>query len=223
MVKIAIAMTAGTNIPLTLSAIFAAGAFVAAASLTKSIIFAIAVSEPIRAALHFRKPLMLIVAACTQSPTLLSTGRLSPVKADSSMAADPSMMRPSAAKLSPARTIKISPAISSKAGMTVSAPSRSTETVFGESAKSDCNAVVFPVARASSSFPTVMSVTIIAADSKYNPRSRSAIPPALGSSAVIANNSAMLHAKDAPEPRATSVSMFGARFIMLLNPLIKNF
>ncbi len=55
-VTTAIAMTAGTNIPATLSAVFAMGAFVAAASPTIFIICESVVSSPTRVALHFRKP-----------------------------------------------------------------------------------------------------------------------------------------------------------------------
>ena len=51
-----IAITAGTNTPETLSAIFAIGAFVAAASLTILIIFDSVVSFPTLVALHFMYP-----------------------------------------------------------------------------------------------------------------------------------------------------------------------
>ena len=52
-VIIAIPITTGTNTPETLSAIFAIGAFVAAASLTVLIICASVVSSPTRRASHF--------------------------------------------------------------------------------------------------------------------------------------------------------------------------
>ena len=58
-------MTAGTNIPETLSAIFAIGALVAAASLTILIIWDRVVSSPTLVALHLMNPLWLIVAAET--------------------------------------------------------------------------------------------------------------------------------------------------------------
>jgi hypothetical protein len=52
-------------------------------------------------------------------------------------------------------------------GTVISVPSRSRFAVFGASPISPFKAfVVFPFARASSIFPTVMSVSIIAADSK---------------------------------------------------------
>ena len=53
-VKAAIAITAGTNTPDTLSAIFAIGAFVAAASLTIFIIWDKVVSSPTLVASHRR-------------------------------------------------------------------------------------------------------------------------------------------------------------------------
>ena len=52
----AIPMTIGTNTPETLSATFAIGAFVAAASLTSWIICDNAVSSPTLTASHFKKP-----------------------------------------------------------------------------------------------------------------------------------------------------------------------
>ena len=163
----AIKITMGTKTPLTLSAIFATGAFVAAESLTNSMIFEREVSLPTRTARHFIKPLKFIVAAFTALPAFLSTGRLSPVRDDSSTAVEPSITIPSAAMLSPGRTTKTSPALNSSIGMTSSAPSRSTQAALGASCIRLLSAVVvLPFAFASSSFPTVMSVTIIAADSK---------------------------------------------------------
>ncbi len=55
-VTAAMAMTVGTNTLETLSAIFAIGAFVAAASLTIRIICESVVSSPTRDARHFKKP-----------------------------------------------------------------------------------------------------------------------------------------------------------------------
>ena len=55
-VTVAMAITAGTNTPETLSAIFAMGAFVAAASLTIWMICESVVSSPTRVARHFKKP-----------------------------------------------------------------------------------------------------------------------------------------------------------------------
>ena len=55
-VTIAIAMTTGTNIPEIVSASFATGAFVAAASLTIEMIWASEVSSPTRVASHLMNP-----------------------------------------------------------------------------------------------------------------------------------------------------------------------
>ena len=82
-VTTAMAMTVGTNTPDTLSATFAIGALVAAASLTIWMIWESVVSSPTRVASQRRKPDWLTVAAETLSPTALSTGMLSPVSADS--------------------------------------------------------------------------------------------------------------------------------------------
>ena len=159
--------TAGTKIPDTLSAIFAIGALVAAASLTILIIFERLVSSPIRVASQQIKPEVFIVAADTASPTDLSTGRLSPVSADSLTAVSPSKMMPSTGKLSPGRTTNTSPFLSSSTGTVCSAPSIRTLAVFGARRMSDLRAsVVLPLLCASSIFPTVISTSIIAADSK---------------------------------------------------------
>ena len=61
----AIVITAGTNTPETLSATFAIGALVAAASLTICIILESVVSSPTLVALHFIYPDVLSVAALT--------------------------------------------------------------------------------------------------------------------------------------------------------------
>ena len=85
-VTTAIEITTGTKTPETLSAIFAIGAFPAAASLTIFIICESVVSSPTRVASHLMKPERLTVAAETGDETSLSTGMLSPVSADSSTA-----------------------------------------------------------------------------------------------------------------------------------------
>ena len=55
-VTAAMAMTAGTNTPETLSATLAMGAFVAAASSTREMICCKVVSAPTRVASHLRSP-----------------------------------------------------------------------------------------------------------------------------------------------------------------------
>ena len=101
------------------------------------------------------------------SPAALSTGMLSPVSADSFTAPPPSITTPSTGMLSPGRTTNTSSFITCSMGTVVSAPSRTTTAVFGASFISPLSAsVVRPLERASSSLPTVISVRIIAADSK---------------------------------------------------------
>ena len=167
MVTAAMPITVGTKTPATLSAVLAMGAFVAAASLTMRMICESAVSSPTPVARQRRKPDWLIVPALTLSFSALSTGRLSPVSADSFTALVPERTMPSTGMLSPGRTRKMSPRTTSSAGTMTSSPFRSSRAVFGESCMSERSAsVVLPLECASSVLPTVMSVNIIAADSK---------------------------------------------------------
>ena len=163
----AIVMTAGTNTPETLSAIFAIGAFVAAASLTILMIWERVVSSPTLDASQRINPDWFKVAAETRSPAALSTGMLSPVRADSFTALFPSSTIPSTGIFSPGRTTKTSPFLTCAIGTVVSTPSFSITAVFGASFIKPFKAsVVRPFDLASSIFPTVISVRIIAADSK---------------------------------------------------------
>ena len=163
----AMAMTTGTNTPETLSAILAMGALVAAASETILMIWERVVSSPTRVARQVMKPLRLTVAAETPSPSCLSTGTLSPVRADSSTALAPESTTPSTGMFSPGRTTKVSPSRTCSMGTVVSLPSRSTLAVLGASLISPLSAsVVRPLERVSSILPTVISVRIMAADSK---------------------------------------------------------
>ena len=161
------AITAGTKTPDTLSAILAIGALVAAASLTIWIIWESVVSSPTLVASHRRKPDWFRVAAETVSPEDLSAGMLSPVRAASLTALVPSTTIPSTGIFSPGLTIKISPIFTCSIGTSISVPSRSTMAVFGASFIRFFNAsVVLPLECASNIFPKVISVRIIAADSK---------------------------------------------------------
>ena len=163
----AIVITAGTKMPETLSAIFAIGALVAAASETIWIIWESVVSSPTRVARQRKKPDWLVVAALTVSPAALSTGILSPVRAASFTALFPSITTPSTGIFSPGRTTNMSSFCTCSIPTTVSTPSRSTVAVFGASFIRLFNAsVVFPLECASNIFPTVIKVRIIAADSK---------------------------------------------------------
>ena len=168
-VTAAMARTTGTNTPLTRSAIFAMGALVAAASDTMRIIWLRVVSSPTRDARQVRKPERLTVAADTVSPSALSTGMLSPVRADSSTEPLPESTVPSTGIFSPGRTTNTSPVCTSAMGTVTSAPSRRRTAVCGASFMRLLSAsVVRPLLRASSIFPTVISVRIMAADSKYS-------------------------------------------------------
>ena len=125
------------------------------------------VSSPTRVARAFRKPSVLMVAADTLSPTVLSTGMLSPVRAASLTALLPSRMTPSTGMLSPGRTTKRSPDCTSEIATVTSFPSRSSTAVFGASfIRLRRASVVRPFDIASSILPTVISAGIIAAVSK---------------------------------------------------------
>ena len=107
------------------------------------------------------------VAAETLSPADLSTGMLSPVSAASFTALLPSTTIPSTGIFSPGLTINISPFFTFSTGTFNSLPSRIIFAVFGASfIRLFIASVVFPFEWASSIFPTVISVRIIAADSK---------------------------------------------------------
>ena len=165
----AIAITTGTKTPETLSAIFAIGAFVAAASLTVFIICDSEVSSPTLVALQRIYPEMFIVAALTSSPAILSAGILSPVSALSFTAVSPSIITPSTGMLSPTLTAKISPIFTCSTGTVTSSPSLTMTAVCGASLTRLFSAeVVFPLEYASNVFPSVISVKIIPALSKYS-------------------------------------------------------
>ena len=104
----------------------------------------------------------------TLEPSLLSTGILSPVTDDSLTVVSPLTITPSAAKFSPGRTVNRSSTFKSDTGISVSIPSLSTRTVLGARFISPLIAeVVLPLLYASKVLPSVMSASIIAADSKY--------------------------------------------------------
>ena len=160
-------MTTGTKTPLTLSASFAIGAFELVASSTSRTICASAVSSPTPVARILRYPDLTVVAPISLSPGCFSTGMLSPVIADSSTAAWPSVSTPSTGTAWPARTTTISPFSTSSTGISASTPPRTTKAVFGARFISLLIASdVRPFARASKNFPTVISVSIMPADSK---------------------------------------------------------
>ena len=98
-VIIDIQSTTGTNTPATLSASLAIGAFDALASSTSLIICESVVSFPTLVALKVKYPPLLIDADITVSFIVLSTGKLSPVSADSSKTALPEIIVPSTGTL----------------------------------------------------------------------------------------------------------------------------
>ncbi len=153
--------------PATLSASLAMGALEEDASSTRRIIWARVVSSPTRRASKTKAPDLLMDAEATLSPTVLSTGRLSPVRALSSTADAPSTMTPSTGMACPGRTAILSPTRTSSTGISTSAPSRSTLAVLGaRSIRRVMASLVLPLERVSRNLPRVMRVRIIPADSK---------------------------------------------------------
>jgi hypothetical protein len=105
---IAIKITAGTKYFATVSAILCIGAFPIRASSTSLIICDRTVSCPTFVALTFIRPFRFIVPPITSCPTVLSTGILSPVIADSSTEEEPSTTSPSTGILSPGLITNVS-------------------------------------------------------------------------------------------------------------------
>ena len=170
-----IAITIGTNTPATRSASLEIGAFEFAASSTRRIISESVVSSPTLSAVIFINPLVTIPALIARSPSDRYTGMLSPVIALISTLAPPSETVPSIGIRPPARTITVSPTRICDAATVISLPSRSTVAVSGVSAMSfSIASPVLPFCRFSRYFPTVISVKIIAADSKYTSCARCA-------------------------------------------------
>ena len=169
MIKVtrAIAITTGTKIAATLSAIPATGALVPLASSTSWTIRARVLLLPTLSAVTRRKPCWLTVPPVTRSPASLSTGKLSPVRADSSTADVPLKMTPSMGMPLPGLTCTISPGRTWDVGISTTAYSRSTKATAGARSISCRTASpVFALLRASRNLPTVIRVRIVADDSK---------------------------------------------------------
>ena len=144
------------------------GALEEDASSTSRIIWARVVSSPTRRASKVKAPDLLMEAAATLSPTPLSTGMDSPVRALSSTAEAPSTITPSTGMDWPGRTTIRSPTRTSSTGISVSTPSRRTLAVLGaKSIRRVMASLVLPLERVSRNLPRVMRVRIIPADSKY--------------------------------------------------------
>ena len=162
------AMTTGTKTPATLSASLEMGALEEEASSTRRIIWARVVSSPTRLASKVKEPERLMAAAATLSPGPLSTGRDSPVRADSSTAELPSTITPSTGMDWPGRTTMRSPTRTSSTGISTSCPFRRTAAVLGaRSIRRVMAWLVLPLERVSRNLPRVMRVRIMPADSKY--------------------------------------------------------
>ena len=166
-VRTATAMTAGTKTPATRSAarwmgIFSVCAFRTAAAIRDTVLSAAGRVTSISAA-----PVRFIAPATTPSETVRSTGTLSPVRSDSSIAAPPRTILPSSGTRSPGRTRTCSPRRTSATGTRRSTPSRTTRARSGAKASSSVRAsVARPRARSSSQRPRRTMATISAAVSK---------------------------------------------------------
>ncbi len=107
--KTAIVITQGTKIPLTLSANLAIGALEFPASSTNLIICERVVFSPTLVAFILKEPFLLIVPEITESPTVFSTGTLSPVMLAWSTHELPSTITPSTGIPLPGLITTISP------------------------------------------------------------------------------------------------------------------
>ena len=126
--KVAIArpMTTGTKMAETRSAMRCTFALPVWASSTRRPRRASSVSAPTRVTSTTRRPLALMVAPTTRSPTVTSTGTDSPVSRLASTADVPSTTIPSVAIFSPGRTTNRSPGTSAATATVDSTPSRSS-------------------------------------------------------------------------------------------------
>ena len=200
-VTVASAITTGTKMPLILSASRCIGAFEPCASSTICMIWARAVSLPTFVAVKRNVPVLFIVAPMTSSSSRLVTGMGSPEIMASSTADSPETTRPSTGTFSPGRTTTTSPTSTSSTGMSASSSPRTTRAVLAWSPASFFMAsLVRPFARASSSRPSRISVTIRDEVSKYT-----SARPAKSPGASVAT---ALYRYAALVPTATSVFMF---------------
>ena len=126
------------------------------------------VSAPVRSTRMSKEPEPFSVPPVTASPSVFSTGTGSPVSMDSSTALRPSITVPSMGILSPGRTRKMSPTLTSASGTVSVLPSFSTRSaVLGARSRSARMAPpVFSRARNSSTWPSSTSATMTAAASK---------------------------------------------------------
>ena len=160
--------TTGTNTALTWSTSRCIGALAACASSTKRMMWDSTVCAPTAVRRTNTRPSPLMLPPWTRAPGALVTGMDSPVSMDSSACVWPSLMRPSAAKRSPALTTTTSPTSSSDTGTSTSPSGPSQCARAGRKA---CNArmaeVVWRLARTSNHLPSSTSVITRAEPSKY--------------------------------------------------------
>ena len=167
-VTVAMTMTAGTNQAAITSASRAMGGLDPCACSTRRTICASAVSLPTLVARNVNEPVVFMVAPMTSSPGCLPTGIGSPVSMLSSTGDTPSSTTPSTGTFSPGRTTTRSPTSTWATGTSVSEPPRTTRAVLGcRPMRALMAAPVCPLARASSSRPSRISVMMKAAESKY--------------------------------------------------------
>ncbi len=177
--------TAGTNTADTLSAVFWIGAFEPPAFSIISTILDSVLSSPTFSARSSTRPVRLSVAEVIALPTTVSTGIDSPVIADLSSVVAPAVITPSHGTYSPGMMTTVSPTRISSVPTVSVLPSRITVAVFGRSFISFSTSVrVLPLERASSSLPSVTSVSIIAADSK-NKFIASSLAPTVSPAATL--------------------------------------
>ena len=139
-VAMEITITVGTNTPLTRSASFCTGALVAWASRMRRVIWAKVESAPMRVACTTSRPVRFTVVPVTLAPTVTSTGTLSPVSIETSSDELPSQTMPSAAMISPGRTMNKSPTCTWDASINISSPSRKTVACRAPNANSERSA-----------------------------------------------------------------------------------
>ncbi len=161
------AITTGTNTAETLSTSCCSGALPIWAFSTSAMILLRLESSPTVVASISSTPERLMAPPSTLSPALRSTGRLSPVRIDSSSSLSPLTILPSTGTRSPTSTRSRSPRSTSSMATLCQLSPRQTVAVSGRSAISSRMADwVLRLARASSSFPNEIRVMMMALASK---------------------------------------------------------
>ena len=167
----AISTTIGTKMPEILSAMRCTGAFELCADCTNPIICASTVSLPTFVARYRSDPVPLMVAPVTEPPACFTTSMDSPVIMDSSTADEPAITTPSTGSCSPGRIAIISPTATCSTGISSSISPRTTRAFFGCNPANARMASPVPTrARASSNWPTSISVITTPTASKYGSR-----------------------------------------------------